>query len=80
MGASLGSDAMTMRYMTQSEVYVDRMRALERVEQLEAALRAVVSDIEEYQRINNLFPSPGKPDCWQSVTRAKSVLRNSGSN
>ncbi len=51
-----------------------------RIAELEAALRAVVSDIEEYQQINNLFPSPGKPDCWQSVTRAKSVLRNSGSN
>ncbi len=46
-----------------------------RIAELETALRAVVSDIEEYQQINNLFPSPGKPDCWQSVTHAKSVLR-----
>lgn len=42
--------------------------------ELETALRAVLADIEDYERINNLSPSPGKPDCWQSVTHAKKVL------
>jgi hypothetical protein len=50
-----------------------------RIAQLEAALLSVVGDIEEYERVNNLSPSPGKPDCWQSVTNAKAVLRNSES-
>ncbi len=41
---------------------------------LRQALEAVLADIADYERVNNLAPSPGKPDCWQSVTRAKSVL------
>jgi hypothetical protein len=47
-----------------------------RITELEAALRSVIGDIEEYERINNLSPSPGKPDCWQSVAHAKAVLAN----
>jgi hypothetical protein len=38
------------------------------------ALRALLADIEDYERINNLAPSPGKSDCWQSVTRAKAAI------
>jgi hypothetical protein len=44
------------------------------IERLREALAALIADIEEYERINNLAPNPGKPDCWQSVTRAKAVL------
>ena len=42
--------------------------------ELVEALRAVVADIEDYERVNNLAPNPGKRDCWQSVTRARLVL------
>jgi organic radical activating enzyme len=45
------------------------------VKRLQAAMRALIADIEEYERINNLAPNPGKPDCWQSVTRAKAALQ-----
>jgi hypothetical protein len=45
-----------------------------RIEALEAALRAVVNDIHEYERINQLAPSPGKTECWQSVAHAMTVL------
>lgn len=38
------------------------------------ALKSLVAEIQEYERINNLAPSPGKPDCWQSVTRAKAII------
>lgn len=38
------------------------------------ALRYVIKDIEDYQRTNNLYPDPGKKDCWQSVTHAKEVI------
>ena len=47
-------------------------------ERLRTALQALVADIEEYERINNLAPNPGKQDCWQSVTRAKAILRHLG--
>ena len=39
-----------------------------------AVLKALVADIREYERINNLAPSPGKRDCWQSVTWADAVI------
>lgn len=48
--------------------------ALGIIEELVAALKSIVSDIEEYERINNLAPSPGKQDCWQSVTHAKALI------
>jgi hypothetical protein len=37
-------------------------------------LAALVADVEDYERVNNLAPNPGKRDCWQSVTQAKAVL------
>jgi hypothetical protein len=42
--------------------------------QMLEALKAVVADILDYERLNNLAPSPGKQDCWQSVTRAKAAI------
>ncbi len=45
-----------------------------RINELEGALRGVVQDIEDYERVNKLHPNPGKSDCWQSVTHAKQVL------
>jgi hypothetical protein len=38
------------------------------------ALQGVVADVIEYERVNNLLPSPGKQDCWQSVTRARAAI------
>lgn len=48
--------------------YIDKLEALR------AALAALVADIEDYERVNNLAPSPGQQSCWQSVTRAKALL------
>jgi hypothetical protein len=45
-----------------------------RIEALEYALRDVIRDIDEYERNNNLAPSPGKTECWQSVGNARAVL------
>lgn len=45
------------------------------IKELVGALEMVVSDIHEYETINNLAPSPGKSDCWQSVTRARATLQ-----
>jgi hypothetical protein len=63
--------------MTDSELADAYSAARMRIDELEAALRGIVNDIEEYERINHISPSPGKPDCWQSVTYAKAVLNGS---
>jgi len=52
----------------------EQVRHEQEVENLRAALKALVDDVLEYERINNLSPNPGKRDCWQSVTQAKAVL------
>ncbi len=39
-----------------------------------AALKLIVDQIEDYERINNLAPNPGRQDCWDSVTQAKLVI------
>ena len=41
---------------------------------LVAALKAVLSDIAAYERINNLAPNPGRQDCWDSVIAARAAL------
>jgi hypothetical protein len=45
------------------------------IERLREALKYLVEGIQEYEWINNLSPSPGKPDCWQSVTHARKLLQ-----
>jgi hypothetical protein len=52
-------------------VEVERANTVE----LLSALERLVADILDYEQINNLSPSPGKQDCWQSVTRAKAAIR-----
>jgi hypothetical protein len=43
-------------------------------EALVDTLRAVVRDINDYERANNLAPNPGREECWDSVYRAKVLL------
>ena len=45
-----------------------------RIHLLEEALRGVLVDLADYERVNNLSPSPGKQFCWQSVTTAHAAL------
>jgi hypothetical protein len=47
---------------------------LAKIEQLRAALRDVVADIHEYERVNNLAPNPPRMECWDSVARARRAL------
>jgi hypothetical protein len=56
------------------EYDTERKEAANEIERLRAALAALVADVEDYERVNNLAPNPGKRDCWQSVTQAKAVL------
>jgi hypothetical protein len=41
---------------------------------LAKALEDVVRDINDYERVNNLAPNPGRTECWDSVARAKDLL------
>ena len=54
------------------------LRAVEEREGLIEALEALVADVLEYERINNLAPNPGRRDCWQSVTNARAALAKVG--
>ena len=37
-------------------------------------LERVVADIEDYERVNNLAPNPGRSTCWDSIAQARAVL------
>lgn len=54
---------------------IDNMRA--KNERLRAVLKRVLSDIEEYERVNNLAPNPNRKHCWDSVADAHAVLSTS---
>ena len=45
---------------------------------LVAALEAVIRDINDYERVNNLAPNPGRTECWDSVADAKALLASVG--
>lgn len=41
---------------------------------LEQALKDVVADVLDYERVNSLAPNPGRKYCWDSIGRAQTVL------
>lgn len=50
--------------------------AADEIESLIVALTAVVADVMDYERVNNLAPNPGQKQCWQSVTNAKAAIES----
>lgn len=48
--------------------------ANKRIAELEAALRRVISDVNEYEKANHLAPNPGRTECLDSVAHAKTIL------
>jgi hypothetical protein len=38
------------------------------------ALAALVDNVNDYERINNLSPNPGRTECWDTVAHAKRIL------
>jgi len=38
------------------------------------ALKRLVADVDEYERVNNLHPNPGRDECWQSMSDARAAL------
>ena len=49
-------------------------QVVKRIAALEDALAAVVRDVNDYEAANNLYPNPGRTECWDSVERAKALL------
>lgn len=45
------------------------------IDVLARTLRALVDQVNDYERVNNLAPNPGRTECWDTVARAKEVLR-----
>lgn len=50
------------------------IRDANKIERLNAALKGVLSDIADYERVNNLSPNPGRKYCWDSVAQAHEAL------
>lgn len=44
------------------------------IARLRQALTAVVDNILDYERVNNLSPLPGRKYCWDTVARAQDIL------
>ena len=53
---------------------MEALRLFEENERLRKALEDVIRDIKDYELANNLAPSPGRTECWDSVARAKAAL------
>jgi hypothetical protein len=59
---------------TDHEMRMEALRLFEENEKLREVLRAVVADVHEYERVNNLHPNPGRKYCWDSVARAHRLI------
>ena len=57
-----------------SHLIADREMLFAENTKLRAALEDVLADIADYERVNNLSPSPGRKYCWDSVARARRAL------
>ena len=57
-----------------SHLIADREILFAENTKLRAALEDVLADIADYERVNNLSPSPGRKYCWDSVARARRAL------
>jgi hypothetical protein len=50
---------------------------IKRADEVETALRNLVADVDDYERVNDLAPNPGRLHCWESMRVAKDVLGQS---
>jgi hypothetical protein len=50
------------------------VRAVNNHDALVEALQALVDNINDYERVNNLAPTPPRTECWDTVAHAKRVL------
>ncbi len=54
--------------------YAFIVKAVNNHDALVAALQALVDNVHDYERVNNLAPSPGRTECWDTVAHAKRIL------
>jgi hypothetical protein len=52
----------------------DCKEAADEIERLRAALKAIIDQVHDYERVNNLAPNPPRLECWDSVAHARAVL------
>jgi hypothetical protein len=69
---AMQADAM-VRYMLEGAPSTVGETAHERAEML-LALKLIVAQIEDYERVNNLAPNPGRKHCWDSVAQAHAII------
>jgi hypothetical protein len=50
---------------------------LDDFEALEAVLRQIIDSVHDYERVNNLAPTPPRTECWDSIAHAIKVLAGS---
>lgn len=73
-------DLGILRGITDIEISLEVLEVMfaaerERCAKLETALRDILRDIAEYERVNNLTPNPGRAYCWDSIERAYAAIR-----
>lgn len=61
-----------LRSLVYEEEWLEEAAA--EIERLKAALEALVDNVLDYERVNNLHPNPGRKYCWDTVARACEVL------
>ena len=49
-------------------------KSTDEIERLRAVLRALVDNVLDYERVNNLSPNPGRKYCWDTVANAVEAL------
>ena len=50
------------------------VKAVNNHDALVQALQALVDNVNDYERVNNLSPNPPRTECWDTVAHAKRVL------
>jgi hypothetical protein len=43
-------------------------------DELVEVLQMLVDNVNDYERVNNLAPTPPRTECWDSIAHAKRVL------
>ncbi len=57
------------------ESFASRAELLEaEIERLRAALQALVDNVLDYEKVNNLSPNPGRKYCWDTIANAVEAL------
>lgn len=62
------------KWSAKAKINAERWRLQCAAPDLLAALQALVSQILDYERVNNLSPNPGRNYCWDNTERAVAAI------